>query len=1035
MLHKLIHWSLKNPSLILFCAALLSLGGVYSLLRTPLDALPDLAEVQVIIYSDYAGQAPQLVEDQVSFPIVNAMRAVSKSRVVRGLSFFGVSFVYVIFEEGTDPYWARTRVAEALSLVRGKLPDGVAPQLGPDAGSTGWVYQYALQSAQLNLGQERSLQDYFIRGQLSNVNGVAEVASLGGFVRQYQVVVDPIKLRAFNIDLRQISEALKRNNQNVGARSIELSETEYMLRGQGYLHSAAEIAQVVIETRNGLPIYLHHVAHVELGPDERRGIGELNGEGEAVSGIVVARFGENVLNVVQEAKQKLLDMASGLPADLKLLAVYDRSQLINNAIKSLSQNLLEESLIVALVCLLFLLHARSALVAIVTLPLAVLIAFIAMRSLGLSANIMSLGGIAIAIGTMVDAAIVMVENAHKHLERAPDTEPRFEIILKACTEVGPALFFSLLIITFSFLPVLALTGQEGKLFGPLALTKSLVMAGAAVLSLTLIPVLMLFFIRGRIRPEKNNLVNRWLIGAYRPCLDLVLRYKIPSLLFALALMVLSYWPYSQLGHEFMPELNEGTLLYMPTAQPGISLSQAAQLLQNQDKIIKSFPEVASVFGKAGRANTATDPAPLEMFETLIQLKPEAEWRSGMTISTLIQELDDALQLPGIANAWTMPIKARIDMLSTGIRTPLGLKLFGSDLLELERLSQKIEQALKTLPGTASAYAERLTGSYYLNINTDQKRLGLYGLSQEQVQQTFANAVGGEIATTIIEGRERIGVNVRYARDWRSSPTQIANEVFIKTPSGAMIPLAQIATIDIEAGSPGIRTENGLLSAYIFVDVRGSDLGGYVKAAQQILKRDVIFPAGYYSVWSGQFEYLERAYQRLSILIPVTLLIIFALLWLNFRSVSESLLVFLSVPFSLIGGVWLVWLLDYNLSVAVIIGFIALAGVATETGVVMLLYLKQAWVKRELSRREIPGKEINDGELYDVIIEGAVERVRPKMMTTCAIIAGLLPIFWNQGVGYEVMRHIAAPMMGGMLSSCILTLLIVPVLFGLTKSKA
>lgn len=1029
MLNTLIGWSLRNPLVVVMAAVALSIAGLFALLRTPLDALPDLADAQVILYTEYPGQAPQVVEDQVSYPLVNAMLAVPKAHTVRGFSFFGVSFVYVIFEDGTDVYWARSRVMEALTQVSGKLPNQVTPRLGPDSSSIGWVYQYVLQSKQLNLAQQRSLQDYFIRGQLSKTNGVSEVASIGGAVWQYQIIVDPLRLRALNIELSQISTALTRNNQNTGARSIELSETEVMIRGQGYLHSANDIGQVVIENRNGVPIRINDVARIELGADERRGIGEFNGEGEAVSGIVVARFGDNVLDVIKHSKEKIKELAAGLPADVKILPVYDRSTLIHNAIQNLSRNLLEESLIVAVVCLLFLLHVRSAFVAIITLPLAILMAFIVMRALGLGANIMSLGGIAIAIGAMVDAAIVMIENAHKHLERANDNESRHNVILNACREVGPALFFSLLIITVSFLPVLALTGQEGKLFSPLAITKSLAMAAAALLSVTLIPVLMLLFIRGHIRSERDNPINTLLIRLYRPCLNLALRNKTISLIIAAVILVASYWPYSQLGREFMPELNEGTLLYMPTAQPGMSVTQAAQLLHNQDKIIKHFPEVETVYGKAGRANTATDPAPLEMFETVIQLKPESEWRAGMTVDKLIAEMDQALKLPGIANAWTMPIKARIDMLATGIRTPLGIKLFGNNLAELERLSREIETTLKTIPGTSSAYAERLSGSYYLNINADPQRLALYGLSQADIQETLASAIGGEVVTNIIQGRERISVNLRYARDWRSDPAQLAREVLIKTNTETLIPLGQVAKLELESGSPGIRTENGLLSTYIFVDVHERDLGGYVAEAQRALQQSVKFPAGYYSVWSGQFEHMERAYQRLSVVIPITLAIIFALLWLNFRRLSESLIVLLSVPFSLIGGVWLVWLLDYNLSVAVIIGFIALAGVATETGVVMLLYLNQAWQKAQASDEPLTNRA-----LYQAIIEGAVERVRPKMMTVCAIIAGLLPILWSHGAGHEIMRRIAAPMVGGMLSSCILTLLIIPILYAAIKKR-
>jgi len=1029
MLAKVIDWSLRKPLLIILWVAIGSLAGLYGLIRTPLDALPDLADTQVIIYSEYPGQAPQLVEDQVSYPLVNAMLTVPEAQVVRGFSFFGASFVYVIFADGTDLYWARSRVLEALAQTSGQLPTQVVPRLGPDASSTGWVYQYALESNHLNLAQQRSLQDYFIRGQLSKAPGVAEVASIGGVVHQYQVLIDPLRLRALGLDVSQVRQALARNNQDVGAGSLELADTEYMVRGKGYLHSATDISQIVIETRQGLPLRISDVAQVVLAADERRGIGELNGEGEAVSGIVVARYGEHVLDVINNVKAQLTELSAGLPEELSLIPVYDRSLLIDDAITSLSDTLIEESLIVALVCLLFLSHLRSALVAIITLPLAVLMAFGVMKLFGLSANIMSLGGIAIAIGAMIDAAIVMIENAHKHLERATPDTPRQHIILKACHEVGPALFFSLMIITLSFLPVLALTGQEGKLFSPLAITKSLAMAAAALLSITLIPVLMLTMIRGTIRSEQSNPINRWLINTYRPCLDTALRHPKASLGIAATLVIISLWPYSQLGREFMPTLNEGTLLYMPTAQPGLSVTQAAQVLHNQDKIIKSFPEVASVYGKAGRANTATDPAPLEMFETVIQLKPQNEWRKGMDVDKLIAELDKALTFPGIANSWTMPIKARIDMLATGIRTPLGIKLFGSDLATLERLSSDIETALKSIPTTASAYAERLNGSYYLNITAKPERLALYGLSQADVQDAFATAVGGDVITHVIDGRERIGVKLRYERAWRSNPDQLGRDILINTPTSGAIPLAQLATINIEKGSPGIRTENGLLSAYIFVDVRDQDIGSYVKTAQQVLQHKITYPTGYYSVWSGQFEHMERAYERLSIVVPITVALIFALLWLNFRRVSESLIVLLSVPFALVGGVWLVWLLDYNLSVAVIIGFIALAGIAAETGVVMLLYLNQAW-----QQHQTQGEALTSDLLYRAIIQGAVERVRPKMMTVCAIIAGLLPILWGDGTGHEVMRRIAAPMVGGMVSSCVLTLLIIPVIYSLRKSK-
>jgi copper/silver efflux system protein len=1029
MLHKIIHWSMHNPLWVVTLSIILSIAGLYALAKTPLDAIPDLSDTQVILYTAYDGQAPQLVEDQVSYPLVNAMMAVPNARVVRGFSYFGVSYIYVIFEDGTPMHLARARVAEALTQIAGQLPAQAVPRLGPDASGVGWVYQYALQSTQLNLAQQRSLQDSFVRGQLSKVSQVAEVASIGGVVQQYQVAVDPLRLRALDLDLMHIRTALQQNNQDVGARALELSETEYMIRGQGYLKSAADIGDVVIENRKGLPIRIRDVAQIELGSDERRGIAEWNGEGEAVSGIVLARQGENVLDVIHGTKQKLKELTAALSGDTIFATVYDRSVLIKNAIHSLNKTLLEECIIVALVCMLFLLHARSALVAIITLPVAILAAFVVMRWLNLSANIMSLGGIAIAMGAMIDAAVVMIENAHKHLERSGATTPRFNIILKSCGEVGPALFISLLIITLSFLPLLALTGQEEKLFTPLVLTKSLAMAAATLLSITLIPVLMLFFIRGPVRPESANPLNRWLIKGYRPCLDFVLRHAKTSLLAVCTLMVLSFWPLTQLGSEFMPTLNEGDLLYMPTAQPGISVTQAKKLLQNQDKIIKQFPEVASVMGKAGRANTATDPAPLEMFETLIQLKPAAEWRAGMTVEKLIADMDQALTLPGIANSWTMPIKARIDMLSTGIRTPLGIKLFGQNLAELERISRDVVAVLKTVPGTTSAYAEQTSGAYYLNITPDPQRLALYGVSREETQQAFASAVGGDIVTYIVQGRERVGVNLRYARAWRSDPETIAHHVLVRTDTGAMIPLAQLAHIEIEPGSPGIRTENGLLSATIFVDTRDRDVGSYVADARQKIEASIRFPTGYYSVWSGQFEHMERAYARLSLLVPATVLVIFLLLYLNFKRFTESLIVLLSIPFAMIGGIWLVWLLNYNISVPVIIGFIGLAGVAAETGVVMLLYLNQA-----LQPHIRAGEPLNKETLYQSIMEGAVARVRPKMMTVCAIIAGLLPILWNNGVGHEVMQRIAAPMVGGMLSSCILTLLIIPILFAFLHSR-
>jgi len=1031
MLKYVITWSLNNRFLVLIMTGILLLSGLDALRQTPLDAIPDLSDVQVIVYTDYSGQAPQVVEDQVTYPLVTAMLAVPKSRVVRGFSFFGASFVYIIFEDGTDIYWARSRVLEYLNSAAGQLPKGVVPRLGPDATGVGWVYQYALQSSQHDLAEQRTLQDWFIRYQLTKAQGVAEVASVGGFVKQYQVTVDPVKLRAYGISLMQLGEAIRRSNLDVGGRSVEMSETEYMVRGRGYLKGEDDLRKIVLKAKDGTPVLLQEVARVELGPDERRGIAELNGEGEVVGGIAMARYGENALTVIRNLKSKLEELKAGLPEGLSLVTVYDRSELIQRAIDNLTFKLLEESLVVALVCMVFLLHVRSALVAIVTLPLGILFAFICMRALGLGSNIMSLGGIAIAIGAMIDAAIVMIENAHKHLERATPDQSRLVIMLEACREVGPALFFSLLIITVSFLPVFTLEAQEGRLFSPLAYTKTFSMAGAALLSVTLVPVLMLIFVRGKIIPERKNPVNRLLIWLYRPWINGVLRWKKLTILVAVVALVGAWWPYSRLGGEFMPTLNEGTLLYMPASLPGMSVTQAAALMQTQDKIIKSFPEVASVFGKAGRANTATDPAPLEMFETVINLKPESEWRPGVTLDSLIAELDKAVTVPGVSNSWTMPIKARTDMLSTGIRTPIGIKVFGRDLGEIEQLSKQIERVVKQVPGTSSAFAERLTGGFYINISPDRDQLARYGLSMEEVQSVISTALGGETITTTVEGRERFGVNLRYPRELRSDPDTIGREVLVPTMTGAMIPLGQLASIVVEKGAPGIRTENGLLSAYIYVDIRNRDIGSYVAEARQAVQEQVKFPAGYYAVWSGQFEYMERAIDKLKLVVPATLATIFLLLYLNFRRLTETLIVMLSVPFALIGGVWLLWWLDYNLSVAVAVGFIALAGVAAETGVIMLIYLDHAWEQMRRQRKD-QGQTVTDADLHAAIVEGAVERVRPKMMTVVAIMAGLLPIMWGTGTGSEVMRRIAAPMVGGMVSSTVLTLLVIPALYAWIK---
>ena len=1034
MLSKIIDWSGRNRFLVLLATLFVLAGGVFAVLRTPIDALPDLSDVQVIVYTEVPGQAPQVVEDQVTYPLTSAMLSVPKSKVVRGFSFFGASFVYIIFEDGTDIYWARSRVLEYLNFASGRMPKGITPQIGPDATGVGWVYEYALIAKNKTLAELRSIQDWYVRYQLTKAHGVAEVASIGGFVQTYQVTVDPVKLRSYGIPLMKVAQVIRDSNRDVGGRAVEMAETEYMVRGKGYLRGSSDIEMLVVKADKGTPVLIRDIARVELVPDERRGLTELNGEGEVVSGIAMARYGENALEVIANLKDKIAEIGPGLPEGVTVQAVYDRSELIYRAIDTLKRTLLEESLIVAAVCIVFLLHVRSALVAILMLPVGILMAFIAMRLLGMSSNLMSLGGIAIAIGAMIDAAIVMIENAHKHLERLPEnhsTAERFEAMLAACKEVGPPLFFSLLIITVSFLPVFALEGQEGRLFSPLAYTKTFSMASAALLSVTLVPVLMLLFIRGKVMPEAKNPVNRFLIWVYRPIITGVMRWKKVTIVLALLTLVVSWYPASKLGSEFMPTLNDGSLLYMPASLPGMSITKAAELLQTQDKIIKSFPEVASVFGKAGRANTATDPAPTEMFETVINLKPESEWRAGLTMDKLIAEMDKALQFPGVANSWTMPIKARIDMLSTGIRTPIGIKVFGKDLIEMEKLARQIEAVVKTVPGTSSAFAERITGGFYLNIEPDRTQLARYGLAVGDLLDVVGTALGGEMVTTTVEGRERFGVTVRYPRELRGDPQQIAREVLVPTMDGAMIPLGQLAKVVVAKGAPGIRTENALLSAYIYVDIRDRDIGGYVRDAKKAVAEQVTFPSGYYATWSGQFENMERAMQKMKVVIPVTLLIIFLLLYLNFRRITETLIVMLSVPFALVGGIWLMWALNYNLSVAVAVGFIALAGVAAETGVIMLIYLDHAWEAIKLKCRA-EGREPAVGDLYEAVMEGAVERVRPKMMTVVAIMAGLLPIMWGTGTGSEVMSRIAAPMVGGMISSTVLTLAVIPAIYALVK---
>ena len=1031
MIGKIIEWSARNVVFVLIGTALLALAGLYAVWTTPLDAIPDLSDTQVIVYTEFSGQAPQVVEDQVTYPLTTSLLSVPKSKVVRGFSFFGVSFIYIIFDDGTDPYWARSRVLEYLNAAGRRLPQGVTPTLGPDATGVGWVYQYALTGKGLDLADLRSTQDWQLRYSLAKADGIAEVASVGGFVKQYSIVVDPRRLQSFGISLETVRDAIRDSNMDVGGRSIEIAETEYAVRGRGLFRNVGDIEQIVLKASGGTPVLMKDVSRVEFVPDERRGITELNGEGEAVGGIAIQRYGENALSVIEGVKKSIEDVKSSLPAGTEVVTVYDRSTLIHRAIETLKATLLEESIIVAIVCFVFLLHIRSALVAILMLPVGILIAFLLMRLLGLSSNIMSLGGIAIAIGAMVDAAIVMIENAHKHLERAEPGKSRLDVLIESSKEVGPALFFGLLVITVSFLPIFTLEAQEGRLFKPLAYTKTFSMAAAALLSITLVPALMLIFVRGRIIAERRNPLNRFLIWIYRPVIAGVLRAKILTVVIAIAVLGITYWPAKQLGSEFMPTLNEGVLFYMPTTLPGLSVTKAAELLQSQNKIIKSFPEVETVFGKAGRASSATDPAPTEMIETVINLKPKDEWRTGLTVDALIAEMDKSLQFPGVSNAWTMPIKARIDMLSTGIRTPVGVKVFGNDLKVIEGLGREIERALRTIPTTSSAFAERVIGGYYLEITPDREQLARYGLMISDVQDTIAMALGAEPITIAVEGRERYAVNLRLPRDFRSDPEAIKRNVRVTNSEGVSVPLGDIASIKLTTGPSTIRTENAQLAAYIFVDTRDSDIGGYVAEAQRVVAEQVKFPPGYYVTWSGQFEYLERAKARLIIVVPVTLLIIFFLLFLNFRKLTETLIVMLSLPFSLVGGLWLMWYMHFNFSVAVAVGFIALAGVAAETGVVMLIYLENS-LKEWRHRAHKEGRTFGKADLYGAIMEGAVDRVRPKMMTVAAIMAGLLPILWSTGTGSEVMQRIAVPMIGGMVSSTLLTLIVIPAIYALVE---
>jgi Cu(I)/Ag(I) efflux system membrane protein CusA/SilA len=1030
MLRRLIAGSARNPLLVGLGTAVLILWGGYATWNIPLDAIPDLSDVQVIVFTEYPGQAPQVVEDQVTYPLTTAMLAVPFAKTVRGYSFFGFSFVYVIFEDGTDLYWARSRVLEYLNFVSGRLPPGVTPTLGPDATGVGWVYEYALvdPTGQHDLSELRSIQDWYLRYELQTVPGVAEVASLGGFVRQYQVEVDPNALAAYGISLSQVGNAIKRSNLDVGGRLIEMAETEFMVRGRGYIASTQDIEQIAIGTDGrGTPVLLRDVANVHLGPELRRGLADLDGQGEVVAGIVVMRFGENALEVIRRVESRLETLSAGLPPGVEIVPVYDRSGLIERAVDTLREKLLEEVAIVALVCVLFLVHVRSAFVAILTLPLGILVSFIVMYHQGINANIMSLGGIAIAIGAMVDAAVVMVENAHKHLERDAGSKPHRQIIIDAATEVGPSLFFSLLIITVSFLPVFSLQAQEGRLFSPLAFTKTYAMAGSALIAVTIVPLLMVWFVRGRIVPEHRNPLNRALLWLYAPVIRFVLRQRVLVLVGAIAVVAVTIVPLRQLGSEFMPPLDEGDLLYMPTTLPGISVTKAREILQQTDRMIRQVPEVEQVFGKIGRAETATDPAPLSMIETTITLKPREEWRPGMTIDKLIAELDRTVRLPGLTNAWTMPIKTRIDMLSTGIKTPVGIKVAGPDLETLQALGEEIEAILADEPGTQSVLAERVVGGNYLDFDIDRREIARYGLTVGDVQDVIQSATGGRNVTLTVEGRERYPVNLRYSRELRDNLAML-RRVLVPTPTGAQVPLSQLADLEIQKGPPAIKSENARLNAWIYVDLEGVDVGTWVSRARKTLERELELPAGYSLAWSGQYEYMQRAAERLRIVVPITLGIIFLLLYLNFRKLSDTLIVMLTLPLGLVGGVWLLWLLDYDLSVAVGVGFIALAGVSAELGVILLVFLEEAVARY---RREDRLRTRSD--LLEAVREGAGLRVRPIMMTVVSTIAGLLPIMWGGGTGAATMQRIAAPMVGGLVSATILTLIVIPAVFSLVRA--
>ena len=1032
---KIIEWSINNKFMVIILTVALIAGGIYSIQNIPLDAQPDLSDVQVIIYTEFAGQGPRIVEDQVTYPMTTKMLSVPFAKVVRGYSFFGFSMVYIIFEDGTDIYWARSRVLEYLSSLQKDLPNGVSPTLGPDATGLGWVYQYVLQSDKHDLQELRSIQDWFLRYELSSLTGVSEVASIGGFVKQYQVNIDPNKLASFGIPLSKVKMAIKKSNNDVGGRLLEISEMEFMVRGLGYIKNVEDIKKIAIgySSKTGTPIYIENVANVDIGPELRRGVADWNGEGETVGGIIVMRYGENALEVINRVKERIEELKGSLPEGVEIITAYDRSELINSAIDNLKKTLTEETIIVAIIIILFLLHVRSSLVAIFTLPVAVLAAYVIMYYQGINANIMSLGGIAIAIGAMVDAAIVMVENAHTHIaheQALPENQrkPHWATILESAKEVGPSIFYSLLIISVSFLPVFTLEQQEGRLFKPLAFTKTYSMGAAAILAITIVPILLGFFVRGKMRTEEENPITKVLAKIYHPVVDFVMKKRWFVIIAAVIIVAVTYIPYSKLGSEFMPPLYEGDLLYMPTTLPGISVTKAKEILQQTDRIIKTFPEVESVFGKSGRANTATDPAPLSMLETTIQLKPRDEWRPGVTPESLVEELNSAIQFPGLTNAWTMPIKTRIDMLATGIKTPVGIKVGGPDLEVLQRIGKEIEQVAKTIKGTRSAYAERSVGGNYVDFNIDRNAIARYGLTIEDVQDVIMSAIGGMNITKTVEGLERYPVNLRYQRDYRENIEEL-KRVRISTPMGGNVLLSEVADIEIKKGPPAIKSENARPNAWVYIDIKDIDVGTYVENAKKIIAEKINIPVGYSLIWSGQYEYMERSSKKLAMVIPITLLIVILLLYINTKSWVKTGIVLLALPFSMVGAIWFLYLAGYNMSVAVWVGIIALLGIDAETGVIMLLYLDIAYEKYKKK-----GLLNSLEDLREAIFEGAVKRIRPKMMTVMTTMLGLLPILIGTGIGADVMKRIAAPMVGGIVTSFLMELTVYPAIFYLIKKR-